>query len=265
MNCPSFFISEYGLFDSKVKFPHASQTKDRPVTEYELEFFPTDYVGKSWINDVEHPMHHGCFLCAKPGQRRHSTLHYRCYYVHLSTEDQELDALLRQIPDGGFLPHPEEVTRIFQELLLLDPQQDPTAKLALQSGVCRLIRLLIHRSQSMPQADTHIAFILQAEHYIQTHLTEPLSLEQVAGAVNLSPFHFHRLFKDFFGLTPAQYILNCRIANAKLALLNETCSLAAVAANCGFSSQAYFCYKFKLVTGKTPLQYRREMLSKLDF
>ena len=96
MNCPSFFISEFGLFDSRVKFPHVTQTKDRPVTEYELEFFPTDYSGKSWINDVEFPMHRGCFLCAKPGQRRHSALHYRCYYFHLSTDAPELDALLDQ-------------------------------------------------------------------------------------------------------------------------------------------------------------------------
>lgn len=264
MNCPSFFISEYGLFDSRVKFPHVTQTKDRPVTEFELEFFPTDYLGKSWINDVEYPMHHGSFLCAKPGQHRHSALHYRCYYFHLSTEDPELDCLLRQIPDGGFLPHPEDVTRIFQELLLLDPAKDPTARLALQSGVCRLIRLLVHSGQTAPQADTQIQFILQAEHFIQTHLAENLSLDRIAAAVNLSSFHFHRLFKDFFGLTPAQYILNCRIANAKLALLKETCSLSAVAADCGFSSQAYFCYKFKLVTGKTPLQYRKETLSRLD-
>lgn len=265
MDCPSFSVSEYGLFDSRIKFPQMTQTKDRPVTEFELEFFPTDYSGKSWIDDVEYPMHYGHFLCAKPGQTRHSLLHYRCYYVHLSTDDPELDALLRQIPDGGFLPRPEDVTQVFQELLLLDDEHDPTAQLALQSGVCRLIRLLVHSGQMSAQTNAHIQVILRAEHYIQTHLSDPLSLEQVAAAVNLSPFHFHRLFKDFFGLTPAQYILNCRIANAKLALLKEDCSLSVVACDCGFSSQAYFCYKFKLVTGKTPLQYRRETLSRLDF
>lgn len=264
MNCPSFFVSEYGLFDSRVKFPHTALTTDRPVTEYELEFFPTDYPGKAWINGVEYPMHYGHFLCAKPGQTRHSLLHYRCYYFHLATGDPTLEDLLRQIPDAGFLPHPEEITAVFQELLLLDPDNDPTARLALQSGVCRLIRLLAHSGQAAPQTNAHIQSILHAEHYIQTHLGETLPLEQVAACVNLSPFHFHRLFKDFFGLTPAQYILNCRIANAKLALLKENCSLSAVASDCGFSSQAYFCYKFKLVTGKTPLQYRKEVLSKLD-
>lgn len=264
MNCPSFDVSEYGLFDSKIKFPHLTQTVDRPVTEFELEFFPTDYTGKAYVNGTEHPMLHGHFLCAKPGQIRHSVLHYRCYYIHMSTEDAELDKLLRSIPDSGFLSRPEEVTAVFQELLLLNPTGDPTARLAVQSGICRLIRLMSERSSTADRSGAHMQVILRAEHYIQTHLNEPLTLETVATAVNLSPFHFHRLFTDFFGRTPAQYILSCRIANAKLALLKEDCSVSAVAADCGFSSQTYFCYKFKAETGKTPLQYRKEVLSRLN-
>lgn len=264
MDCPSFHVSEYGLFDSKVKFLHLTQTADRPVTEYELEFFPTDYTGKAYINGTEHPMLHGRFLCAKPGQTRHSMLHYRCYYIHMSTEDPELDKLLRSIPDSGFLSHPEEVTSVFQELLLLNPNSDSTACLALQGGICRLIRLMAERTPSTDRSGAHTQVILRAEHYIQTHLTEPLTLERVATAVNLSPFHFHRLFTDFFGRTPAQYILSCRIANAKLALLKEDCSVSAVASDCGFSSLTYFCYKFKAETGMTPLRYRKEVLSRLN-
>ena len=264
MNCPSFQVSEYGLFDSKIKFPHLTQTCDRPVTEFELEFFPTDYPGKSYINGTEQPMLYGHFLCAKPGQTRHSALHYRCYYVHMSTDDPELNALLQGIPDSGLLSRPEDVTAVFQELLILDPNRDPTAQLVLQSGICRLIHLLAKSTPSTDLTGAHTQLILRAEHYIQTHLAEPLTLERIASSVNLSPFHFHRLFTEFFGRTPSQYILSCRIANAKLALLRESCSVSTVASTCGFSSQTYFCYKFKSETGMTPLQYRRKMLSRLD-
>lgn len=264
MNCPSFQVSEYGLFDSKVKFPHLAQTKERPVCEYELEFFPTNYSGKAYINGTEYLMQHGSFLCAKPGQVRHSTLPYRCYYIHMSTDDPMLEQLLRRIPDAGILSRMADVTAVFQELLVLDPN-DPTSPLSLQSGVCRLIRLLVQEGQSAPHTGPHLQIILRAEHYIQTHLSEPLTLENVAACVNLSPFYFHRLFTDFFGRTPAQYILSCRIAAAKLELLKETCSLSKLTADCGFSSQSYFCYKFKQATGKTPLEYRKEMLSQLDF
>ena len=264
MDLPSFTVSEYGLFDSRVKFPHLAQTQERPVIEYELEFFPTDYPGVAWVDGESYPMQRGRFLCIKPGQFRHSVLHYRCYYIHMSTTDPAMDAFMRKLPLSGFLSHPEKVTEIFQELLLLNPEEDPAAQFILQSAVCRLIHLLSRSESPTHYADTHTQMILGAEHYIQTHLTETLTLEQVAAAVNLSPFYFHRLFNNFFGLSPSRYILNCRIANAKLELLKENCSLAAVAENCGFSSQSYFCYKFKAITGMSPLQYRRETLSRLN-
>ena len=101
------------------------------------------------------------------------------------------------------------------------------------------------------------------EKYIRQHLSEALSLTLLAGLCNLSPTYFHRLFTNFFSKTPAQYILDCRIAAAKTGLLADDCSLPELAADCGFSSQTYFCYKFKQATGKTPLEYRREMLSRL--
>ena len=264
MHCPSFQVSEFGLFDSRVKFPDLLQTSERPVTEYELEFYPAGHPGMAYINGEAHPMHHGAFLCAKPGQTRYSRLHYRCYYVHMTTDDPELDGLLRRLPDAGFLAHMEEVTAVFQELLVLNDLDALSSRLSLQVGVCRLIGLLAQDSQTAPHTSAHAALMLRAERHIRLHFAEPLTLTTLAAAVNLSPVYFHRLFSDFFGQTPAQYLLNCRIANAKLKLLDETCSLSRLTADCGFSSQSYFCRKFKQATGKTPLQYRRETLSQLN-
>ena len=264
MNSFSFTVSEYGLFDSRVKFPTLLWSEDRQVTEYELEFFPADYPAVAFINNRKYPMQRGTFLCGKPGQLRHSKLPFRCYYFHISTDDPALNKILQSIPDAGFLSCMDEITTVFRELLLLDANQDSLAQLALHSGVCRVIRLMAQNGSPNAYTNAHAEIILRAEQYIQAHLSEPLPLESIAAAVNLSPYYFHRLFTDFFGRTPAQYILNCRISNAKLELLKENCSLAQLTADCGFSSQSYFCYKFKQVTGKTPLQYRREMLSQLN-
>lgn len=264
MDCPAFQVSEFGLFDSRVKFPQPSQTltSPRPVTEFELEFYTADY-GSTYIDGRPYPIRRGTFLCAKPGQMRHSSLPFRCYYVHMSTGDGALDALLRQLPDFGVLPQPGPVVDLFRELLVLDPDL-PTAPLTLQSGVARLL-LLLSTSQAPPQASAQTELLLRAEQYIQTNLADPLTLEQVAGAVNLSPFHFHRIFTDFYGCTPGQYITNCRVAQAKLQLLQEDVSLSAIASRCGFSSQSYFCYRFKQLTGMTPLEYRRETLGRMEF
>ena len=263
MLCPSFRVSKYGLFDSSTRdLPPVSS--ERRLTEYELEFFSDSYSGATWSDDMEHALPRGTVLCLKPGQWRHSRFPFRCYYVHLTTDDPALDGLLRRLPDASFLPYMEAAVSIFQELLVLDSVSDPTAHLALQSGVCRLIRLIERAGQPAPHSRGHLDVMLGAERYIHVHLAEPLPLEAVAAAVNLSPSYFHRLFTAFFGRTPAQYILDLRIANAKLELLKESCSLPALVEECGFSSQSYFCYKFKQATGKTPLQYRRETLSQLN-
>ena len=262
MDCPGFCVSEFGLFDSRIKFPQLTMSSPRPVTEFELEFYSADY-GSTFIFDAAYPMLHGTFLCAKPGQVRHSSLPFRCYYIHMTTRDPQLERLLRALPDWGSLPDMTRVTDLFQKLLVLDTAH-PTAVLTLQSCICRLLELL-SGVQSLPQTGSQTELLLKAEHYIQTHLSEPLILQNIDAAVNLSPFYFHRIFTDFFGCTPGQYIANCRIANAKLQLLQEDFSLPRIVSECGFSSQSYFCYCFKRSTGKTPLEYRRETLSRMEF
>lgn len=264
MHCPAFQVSEFGLFDSRIKFPQPNRTltAPRPVTEYELEFYTADY-GSTYIDSRPYPIRRGTFLCAKPGQMRHSSLPFRCYYVHMSTDDPQLEVLLRGLPDFGVLPQLTQVSELFGQLLVLDLSQ-PAAPLTLQSCVGQLLCLL-SSGKTVPQPTAQTELLLRAEQFIQTHLAEPLTLEQVAGAVNLSPFHFHRIFTDFYGCTPGRYIIGCRVAQAKLQLLQEDFSLARIASDCGFSSQSYFCYRFKQLTGQTPLEYRKETLGKMEF
>ena len=64
-------------------------------------------------------------------------------------------------------------------------------------------------------------------------------------------------------MTPAAFVLRCRIAAAKAMLKTSELNIAEIAARCGFSSQSYFNFRFKEVTGETPLQYRNTRLSRL--
>ena len=91
---------------------------------------------------------------------------------------------------------------------------------------------------------------------------EDLTLTSLAALCNLHPNYFHRLYTEAFGKTPAQRILGCRIGAARMLLLTQNLSMSEIAAQCGFSSQTYFGYKFKEVMRMTPLQYRKKRLSK---
>lgn len=268
MRRPDFTILEYGVFDSNVKFPKMIETHDRTVPDYELELYTADCPGKAYINGTWYPLKHGACICAKPGQIRKSRLPIKCHYIHLRTQDPDMVKLLDSLPDYFTIWQLQGPVQLFHEMLTVESDELMEDRLLLESCACRLIRLLssyrkITAGEKVGSILMHQKALLAVDRYIREHLDNELTLAELAKLCNLSPTYFHSIFTEFFHKTPARYILECRISAAKTGLLADDRSLAALAIDCGFSSQSYFCYKFKQVTGKTPLQYRKEMLGKL--
>jgi AraC family transcriptional regulator len=93
--------------------------------------------------------------------------------------------------------------------------------------------------------------------YIEEHLDAELSLDDLAAAVHLSPYHFARLFKTSTGLPPHQYVITRRVERAKQLLRGgDDLSLAQVAVRAGFWDQGHFARHFKRLVGVTPKQFR---------
>ena len=263
MYCPGFFVSIVGIFDSSVRFPRATKTQNRQVPMYEFEFFTSDTPGTAFIDDRGYPMTYGTCICAKPGQLRRSILPFRCHYFHLEVTDPELNSRLAALPDVLNLYQMSEVKAIFGRIFALETQTRLEDLLMLQGYICQILSILLRAAQMNSAISTaHSQTVVVAEQYIRGHLQEELSLGSLAAVCNLSPTYFHKIFTQLTGKTPARYILDCRIATAKTGLLSREFSLTELAEQCGFSSQSYFCYKFKQVTGMTPMQYRSEMLSR---
>lgn len=91
--------------------------------------------------------------------------------------------------------------------------------------------------------------------YIQAHLSEDISLETLAQEVGMSMHHFARLFKQSSGYSPYQYVIKCRIEQAKMLLLQRQLSIADVALAVGFGSQSHLTQYFKRFVGITPRQF----------
>ncbi|MGH8000548.1 MAG: AraC family transcriptional regulator [Brasilonema sp.] len=64
--------------------------------------------------------------------------------------------------------------------------------------------------------------------YIHTHLSQDITLLDIAGVLDLSQYHFCRLFKQSVGIAPHQYITQCRIERAKQLLLESKPLLLAI-------------------------------------
>jgi AraC family transcriptional regulator len=93
--------------------------------------------------------------------------------------------------------------------------------------------------------------------YIQSHLADDLSLEQVAGQADLSPFHFHRLFHGLVGETLKQYTQRLRLEQAAYHLKIQDASILDVALNAGFNNHETFSRAFKRWFGVPPKQFRQ--------
>jgi AraC family transcriptional regulator len=92
----------------------------------------------------------------------------------------------------------------------------------------------------------------QAIDYIQAHLSENISLETIANHIDLSCYHFCRLFKQSTGFSPHQYVIQQRVKRAKQLLRQGKMSIGEIAIACGFSHQSHLNRHFKRLTGVTP-------------
>jgi AraC-like DNA-binding protein len=92
--------------------------------------------------------------------------------------------------------------------------------------------------------------------YFSFHLSEPLSIQDMARRANLSPSRFRELFKQEFGIPPHQFLLGLRIQHAQELL--ETTELAQdkIAVYCGFSDVHHFSKMFRKNVGQSPGNYR---------
>jgi AraC-like DNA-binding protein len=92
--------------------------------------------------------------------------------------------------------------------------------------------------------------------YIDAHLSEEISLEQLARVANLSRVHFLREFKRITGLPPHRFILKRRIEIGADLIRRGELPLKVIALNVGFSSQSHFGAAFRGRYGVTPSSFR---------
>jgi len=97
--------------------------------------------------------------------------------------------------------------------------------------------------------------IRQIKTVINDHLDEKLTINQLAKIINLSPFHFARMFKLSLGESPAQFITRTRVEKVKQ-YLKTNAHLADISAATGFCQQSHMSYQFKRMAGVTPITYR---------
>ncbi len=91
---------------------------------------------------------------------------------------------------------------------------------------------------------------------IRERINRTISPEELAASLNMSYTWFRRMFRQYTGQAPAQYIAQLKIQKAKELLTHSNKSIKEVALELGYESIDYFSTFFRKQTGTTPTQFR---------
>ncbi len=123
-------------------------------------------------------------------------------------------------------------------------------------------RILSHLAKEGERSDSH-QILAPALNYLGQHLSDStLSNKILADQTHVSEVYFRKLFRDAYGISPHQYILQARINRAKQLLSERSATVTAISESCGFSSVYHFCRAFKQITGMTPKDFEKNRSKK---
>ena len=100
------------------------------------------------------------------------------------------------------------------------------------------------------------------KNYIDAHITEKITLDDISNNLYISKAHIERIFKKEYGQTPLAYCAHQKIIQVASMLATTNYPVSDIAQRLGFADAKYMSKSFKKVYGLTPIEYRKEKFSK---
>ncbi|MCV6587845.1 MAG: AraC family transcriptional regulator [Marinobacterium sp.] len=181
------------------------------------------------------------------------------YLGRIALQTFDMDPRRLQLPQLIF-KHDPALNAIFRHTML-GWDWCPDNLLAIEQGVQTLLTSLVRNlgaSSQQPLTGGLAPWALRrVTDYIEAYLHRPLRLAELAQLVELSEYHFARMFRVNMAQTVQQYVTCRRIEKARQLLDHSEQSLAEIAFVCGFSSQSHFGRAFRQQTGISPGRWRK--------
>lgn len=208
------------------------------------------------------------------GYSHHGSFTYYCVIVEPSIlqgystgicEVKYLSPITRnQILFENIIRNDKAVLQCFENMIDEYERKDPGYELSIKSYIFQALSLLIRRHVKVTltpamydkrrEALSRLSPVLT---YIAENCTGKITVAQLAKLVNLSIFHFSRLFKDLTDRTVIAYVNNIRIHKAVELLTKTEMSITDIALEAGFNNINYFSRLFKRHMKLSPQAFRR--------
>lgn len=147
---------------------------------------------------------------------------------------------------------------IFQRMILELQLCKPYYEEMLASLLNDLLLLICRQLETGCRTDAIQREIEDAVAYFSENYSRDISVSDYARAHHISTNYFIRILKQYTGMTPKQYIVSIRMANAQMLLESSDYTIQQIASFVGYEDTPYFGRVFKREVGVTPSQYRKQ-------
>lgn len=149
---------------------------------------------------------------------------------------------------------------ILKEIFDIAKSSNYTKDMKIYEKLVSLLNLLMEESWN-PQNNSHVSSRKQnlqnVKDYLDIHYAEKISLDMLSEIFFINKFYLTRIFKEQFGVSVNNYLLQVRITHAKQMLRFTDLPIEKIAHACGMSDANYFARMFRKVEGCTPVEFRR--------
>ena len=114
--------------------------------------------------------------------------------------------------------------------------------------------------QARPRAVMNDGRMAELMQYVQEKMAFPLSTEELAQKACITKCHLIRLFHSALGMTPLQYVTQCKVRHAQMLLLKTDLSVRQVGEAVGIKDVSYFIRLFRRQLGCTPHEYKDKLI-----
>ena len=149
---------------------------------------------------------------------------------------------------------------LLEQLYTLAASSDYVKDMKICEKLTSLLTLLMQESwqpekRSIPTAKRRS--LQDVKDYIDLNYAKKLSLDSLSEIFFINKFYLSRIFKEQFGVTINNYLLQVRITHAKQLLRFSDLNIEKISQECGMNDANYFARAFKKIEGVTPGEYRK--------
>ena len=251
-----FILIDHGLCPDWSRLPHRRRR--------DSIYFILGGQGKITINGKEfYPTKNNMVLLPKNSIVSLYSENETCYNKYWCEFLMHFDGVsLFDVMDFPYMIEASNPKRTLELLGLLDElhlKQDAYSALRMKSALLELVSMFLENTLPNVTAEKSTEFTDKMKDFINSHITEDLSVRVLAREMGFNKKYFIDLFKKHFGSTPANYVKSVRLEKAKNELLYTDEKVLNIVKHIGYSSLQKLSKDFRAYTGFSPSDFRKKL------